>query len=76
MWVGVHEEMFKLDPKVTYKMFKDWICGFKIEENFSVIDSILKHVECKPEYYARLIKTVESKFVSDTALLLPKVRYI
>lgn len=73
MWIGVHQVMFELDPKVTYKKFQDWICDTDPQES-SIIDNILKHVPCKPEYYERFMKILESKFISDTALLLPKVK--
>lgn len=73
MWIGVHKVMFELDPKVTYKKFQDWICDTEPQES-SIIDNILKHVPCKPEYYERFMKILESKFISDSALLLPKVR--
>lgn len=73
MWIGVHETMFELDPKVTYSMFKNWICSVQNEDKPSIIDYILQHVEYKPHYYEKLIKTVESELISDTAVILPKV---
>lgn len=74
MWIGVHEAMYELNPKVTQKIIKNWICARENDENFSVINYILNHVENKPEYYEKLAKTMESEFIADTALLLPKVQ--
>lgn len=73
MWIGVHQTMFELDPKVTHKMFKNWICNIDNTENLSIVDYILNHVEYKPDYYDKLVKIVESDFISDTTLLMPKV---
>lgn len=73
MWIGVHEAMFELDPKVTLKMMQQWVYTSENEEKSSIIDYILQHVEYKPDYYNKLLKTVESEFISDTALLMPKV---
>lgn len=74
MWIGVHEAMFKLDPKVTLKMIKNWIYASENEEKSSLIDYILQYIEYKPDYYNKLLKTVESEFISDTSLLMPKVK--
>lgn len=74
MWIGVHEAMFKLDPKVTLKMIKNWIYASEIDEKLSFIDYILQYIEHKPDYYNKLLKTVESEFISDTSLLMPKVK--
>lgn len=74
MWIGVHEAMFKLDPKVTLKMIKNWIYAPKDEKKSSIIDYILQNIEYKPDYYNKLLKTVESEFISDTSLLMPKVK--
>lgn len=76
MWIGVHEAMFELDPKVTLKMFKNWIYITENEEKSSFIDYILQRVDYKPDYYNKLLKTVESEFISDTSLLMPKVKLI
>lgn len=73
MWIGVHEAMFELDPKVTLKMFKNWIFTPEHEEKCSLVEYILEHVEFKPDYYDKLEKTVESEFISDTTLIMPKV---
>lgn len=76
MWIGVHELMFSLDPKVTQKIIKNWICTTLNEEMSPLIlDCILEHVEYKPDYYDKLEKIVESEFIFDTTLLMPKVIY-
>jgi hypothetical protein len=74
MWISVHEIMFELETKVTHIIFKNWICSSVNEENFSIFNHILEQVEYKPNYYNQLVTTVESEFISDTALLMPKVK--
>jgi len=74
MWVGVHEAMFELDPKVTQKIVKNWICTTSNNENSSILNYILEHVEYKPEYYDKLLKIVGSEFISDASLLMPMVK--
>ncbi|VVC40847.1 Hypothetical protein CINCED_3A004867 [Cinara cedri] len=73
MWVDVHEAMFQLDTKVTQNIFKNWIYSTANEGNISILDYIIKNVEYKPDYYDKLVKTVESEFISDTLLLMPKI---
>lgn len=73
MWIGVHEAMFKLDTKVTQSMMKNWICSTENQDKLSIFNYILNHVEYKPNFYDKLMKTVESEFISDTTLLMPKV---
>lgn len=73
MWIDIHEAMFELDPKVTLKMFKNWFFALEHEDKCSLVDYILEHVEFKPDYYDQLEKTVESEFISDTTLIMPKV---
>lgn len=73
MWIDVHEVMFQLDTKVTQNIFKNWICS-TANEQISILDYIIKNVEYLPEYYDKLVKTVESEFISDTILLMPKVK--
>lgn len=74
MWVDVHKVMFQLDPKVTQNVFKNWICSIVNDGNILILDYIITNVEYKPEYYDQLINAVESDFISDTALLMPKVK--
>lgn len=75
MWIGVHEIMFTLDPKVTQKIIKQWICITPSEENSPhILDVILEHIKCEPNYYDELVKIVESEFIFDTSLLMPKVK--
>lgn len=74
MWIGVHEIMYELNSKVTQNIVTNWICTTKLEDSLIIFDYILKHVENKPEYYEKLSKTLEAEFISDTALLLPKVK--
>lgn len=72
MWIDVHELMFKLHTKVTYKIIINWICNIDNEE--SIFDYILNHIEYKPDYYDKLERILESEFILDTTLLLPKVK--
>lgn len=74
MWIGVHETMFELDPKVTQKVIMNWICSTSNEENISILNYILEHVENEPDYYEKILKTVGSEFISDAALLMPMVK--
>jgi len=74
MWIDVHEAMFKLDIKVTQKVITNWICTIEDEKSSSLLDYILEHIECKPDYYDKLVKLLEPEFISDTTLLLPKVK--
>lgn len=73
MWIGVHEVMYELETKVTHVIIKNWICPSVNNENVSIFNHILEHVEYKPDYYNHLVRTVESEFISDSALLMPKV---
>jgi len=72
MWIGVQEIMFELHPKVTQNMIQNWICSN--EKNSSIIDHILNNVECNYEYYEKLMSSVEPEFITDTTLLMPKVK--
>ncbi|KAL4096870.1 hypothetical protein QTP88_021745 [Uroleucon formosanum] len=73
MWTGVHEAMYKLDPKVTQNIIKNWICATSNEENCSILNYILEHVDNKPDYYDKLLKIVGSEFISDASLLMPMI---
>ncbi|VVC34354.1 WD40/YVTN repeat-like-containing domain,WD40-repeat-containing domain,Quinoprotein alcohol [Cinara cedri] len=72
MWVSVHQAMFELDPNVTPKIIKNWICTTDSENKFTILDYILEHIDCKPDYYEKLVCLVESEFISDIAHSLPK----
>lgn len=74
MWTSVHKAMFELDPKVTHKIFRNWICAISDEENSSILNYILENVEYKPDYYDKLLKIVGSEFISDASLLMPMVK--
>jgi len=76
MWTSVHKAMFELDPKVTHKIFRNWICAISDEENSSILYYILENVEYKPDYYDKLLKIVGSEFISDASLLMPMVNYV
>ncbi|XP_027854379.1 gem-associated protein 5 isoform X3 [Aphis gossypii] len=73
MWTSVHKAMFELDPKVTHKIFRNWICAISDEENSSILNYILENVEYKPDYYDKLLKIVGSEFISDASLLMPMI---
>lgn len=75
MWIDVHEAMFKLETKVTHNIIKNWICcTITSEESYSLFDYIFNHIEYKSDYYDKLMRILESEFISDTILLLPKVK--
>lgn len=76
MWIGVHEALFEVDTKVTLNLFKNWLSSVENEDKPSILDYILKHVEYKSEFYDKLVKVVESEFISDSSLLMPKVKQI
>uniref|UniRef100_A0A2H8TR50 Gem-associated protein 5 n=1 Tax=Melanaphis sacchari TaxID=742174 RepID=A0A2H8TR50_9HEMI len=73
MWTSVHEAMFELNPKVTQIIIKNWICAISVNENSSILNYILEHVEYKQDYYDKLLKIVGSEFIFDASLLLPMI---
>jgi len=74
MWTSVHEAMYELNPKVTQNIIRSWICTTQNKENSSILNYILEHIECKPDYYDKLLKIVGSEFISDASLLMPMVK--
>ncbi|XP_050440258.1 gem-associated protein 5-like isoform X2 [Adelges cooleyi] len=73
MWVGVHELLFELGEKTTYEVVKNWIFNINNEDKYVLLDHILKKITWKPEFYDKLINTVEPEFILDTNLVMPKM---
>lgn len=73
MWVSVHKAMFELDPDITLKKIKNWICTTDNEDKSTIFDYILKNVDLNYDYYDKLVNIVGFEFTSDNSLLLQKV---